>query len=101
MGRRFIIVGVLVACIVAFSSIAFATDIPAATVKQVGPYGSSIKVMVSGAPLSGDTQFILLPSKEDEQLAVILTALSLDKTVWMRTVADTPGSYVTVVYVNQ
>ena len=101
MGRRLIIVGVLAVCLIAFSGTAFATDIPEATIVKVGPGGNTTRVFVQGAPLTGTVQFYLSPDKEDEQLAVLLTALSLEKTVWMRTAADTSGSYVITVYVNK
>jgi len=101
MGRRSIIIGVLAACLIAFSSVAFAWIIPEATIVSVGPAYNAIRVFVKGAPLTGTVQFYLSPNRENEQLAVLLTALSLEKTVWMKTAADTPGSYVTVVYINE
>jgi len=83
------------------SSIAFATDIPEATIHRVGIFSGSAIVQVSGSPLTVTTIFYLDPNNESKQLATLLTAFSLGKTVWMRTAAATSGSLVRVIYVNQ
>jgi len=76
MGKRSIIVSVLVVCLIAMSGVAFATDYAAARVVRVGPFYGQTFVQVEGDGLTGVTQFTLDPNKEDEQLAVFLTALS-------------------------
>ena len=56
-----------------------------------------------GTLLNGASRYFLLnPSNMDPQLAVLLTALSLNKTVWVNAVADQPsGAIVNVIAISK
>jgi len=49
---------------------------------------------------TGERQFYLNDTLGKAGLATILTAYSLQKTIWVRLVSTTPGSLVTIVYIN-
>lgn len=100
MVKKSIVLSVLVVCLLTFSSAVFAAEIAKAQIIRTGVQGTHVIVQVKGDGVTGSPVFYLNPEKQDEQLAVILTALSLEKTVWMRTAGDAGGSLVTIVYVN-
>ena len=113
--KRFAIVFVVlvgVALIVLPSSVNAANfDIAAAEITKIGVYPnltptSSIPVFLtdtSGA--FANRMFYLHESCGNQGLATLLTAFSMEKTVWVRIVGEgaaaAPGDYVTIIYVNK
>lgn len=89
---------------------AFALDCSEATVVQVGSdpaianqTRSSHVVTLdchNDTKWAGNVQFFLTPELGDSGLAVLLTAKSLGKSVLARVSSKTPGSLVTIVYLN-
>ena len=78
-----------------------ALDIASATIHKVGIYNGTAIVQVSATPTGPKTIYYLQAANESKQLATLLTAFSLEKTVWMRTAGSTTGSLVQVIYVNK
>jgi hypothetical protein len=56
---------------------------------------------LSDAGWVGVRSFYLSPQLGKTGLAVVLTALSMEKTMWVRLVDTTPGSLATIVYINE
>lgn len=99
--KKALIIGMMVVCWSIVSTNVFAVDIREATIHKIGDYNGTAVVFVSGAPLTGTTAFYLTPANKKDHLAILLTARAVNATVWMRTAGDTPGSLVTVVYINE
>jgi len=95
-------------------SIVNAFDISAAQITRLGIYPnmtptSSTPVFLTDTAaqpqFSAGTMFYLHNSCGNEGLATLLTAFSMDKTIWVRIIgeggAPAPGDYITILYVNQ
>jgi hypothetical protein len=86
----------------------YAFDCPSAQIIRVGVYpgdGTADGFFIQLDDLSdvgwvGVRSFYLSPQLGKTGLATVLTALSLEKTMWVRIVDTTPGSLVTIVYIN-
>ena len=67
-----------------------------------GSAGYMVQLDDTGSPQawSGTVQFYLSDDLGDSGLATLLTAYSLGKTVWARTAGTTPGSLITILYMN-
>jgi len=100
--RKVLLISMLVAGIIVGTGMAAVAyeDIESATIVQIGTFYNQATVRVTATGLTGSPIFYLDPTKESEQLATLLTAFSLEKTVWMRVAATTNGSLVQVVYIN-
>jgi hypothetical protein len=89
----------------------YAADCAFATIKRVGSNPTS-SIAAGASPYvvtldcsddtkwSGNVAFYLSADLGDSGLATLLTAYSLGKTIWVRTLGITPGSIVTIVYMN-
>ena len=87
----------------------FAADCASGTIKRLGanPGGvsgaSPFMVQIdcaNDATWPGTLQLYLSEDLGEPGLATLLTAYSLGKTVWVRTLGTVPGSIATVVYIN-
>jgi hypothetical protein len=88
----------------------YAADCASATIKKVGnnpvsaksgasPYVVSLDCSTD-ATWPGSRIFYLSADLGESGLATLLTASSLGKTVWVRTLGVTAGSIVTIIYMN-
>lgn len=87
----------------------YAADCSSATIKRVGnnpttasgasPYMVQLDCS-NDATWSGTLTLYLSADLGDSGLATLLTAYSLGKTVWVRTLGVAPGSIVTIIYIN-
>jgi hypothetical protein len=89
----------------------YAADCASATIKRVGnnpatggAFGASPYMVQldcsNDATWPGAPTLYLSADLGEAGLATLLTAYSLGKTVWVRTLGVTPGSIVTIIYMN-
>ena len=84
-------------------------NIPVAQIKQIGTIlsGGVAKIVVkiadgSATPqFTGDRQYFLHPDLGNQALATLLTAFSMDKTVWLRVESLDALSLITIIYCDQ
>jgi len=87
-------------------SVANAVDVPTCQIVKIGCdprfEGPPIQLVdTRGIAWTGPRQFYLSSSLGNQGLAVLLTAYSLGKTVWVRIAGDaSSGSLITVIFVN-
>ena len=108
--------GVLAICIstamlLGLSSVSFAVDCSKAEIVQIGAnagigHGTASDNVIAFKCLSDGSwgSFVqLIPNAAigDQALATALTALSLDKTVWIRASGNTTGSLLNIIYLNK
>ena len=98
--RKVMIIGLLVVSLAFVSTSVFALDIPKAKIVKTGVVDGRVLVWVTGAPLTVQTAFYAPEATKNPQLAILLTAVSLEKTVWMRTMGGA-GSLISIIYINQ
>ena len=96
----------LVASLMIMPAITNALDVPTARINQVGYNPAFQGTMVqlddlSDTRFTGIRQYYLSSTLGNQGLATLLTAYSLDKTVWVR-IAGTgePGSLIQIIYFN-
>ena len=95
--------------VVVSASNLYAADCSSATIKRVGnnpsssaaasPYMTQLDC-ADDATWPGTLTLYLSNDLGDSGLATLLTAYSLGKTVWVRTLGTTPGSIISIIYIN-
>jgi hypothetical protein len=92
------------------STAAYSADIDGCTVERVGAYPglqntelgrSAYPVFLSHPDWTGTRMFYLSDDLGTPGLATILTALSLEKTVWVRSSSSAAGGIISIIYVNK
>lgn len=76
-----------------------ATSATAST--QAGNTFIAVKCLDAGTTYPSYAQFFPMNSISDQALATALTAMSLNKTLWIRTADTVSGSLLNIVYVNK
>jgi len=111
MLKKFMILPVVLFALYVFSANnLYAADCGFATIKKIGnnplltntgasPYMARLDCN-DDSIWPGEIAFYLSQDLGDAGLATLLTAYSLGKTVWVRTLGVTTGSIITVVYLN-
>jgi hypothetical protein len=98
--------GIVLAAFVTLPVAANALDVASCTIAKIGVdprfEGAPVQLVdTSGVNWTGNRQFYLSSSLGNQGLAVLLTAYSMGKTVWVRAAGDgSPGSLLTVIFVN-
>jgi hypothetical protein len=98
--------GIVLAAFVTLPAAANALDVGSCTIVKIGSdprfEGAPVQLVdTSGANWTGFRQFYLSSAQGNQGLAVLLTAYSMGKTVWVRIAGDaSSGSLITVIFVN-
>ena len=107
------VTSILMFCMMVLVSIAImpavanALDVRICTIVKIGAdprfEGPPVQLVdTSGANWTGPRQFYLSSTLGNQGLAVLLTAYSLDKTVWVRIAGDgSSGSLLEIIFVNE
>jgi hypothetical protein len=96
----------VVTTLIALPTVANALDVASCTIAKIGAdprfEGPPVQLVdTSGVNWTGPRQFYLSSSLGNQGLAVLLTAYSMGKTVWIRAAGTgEPGSLITVIFVN-
>jgi|GEM_PF-2867045 hypothetical protein len=111
MKKRIFVLVSLCMFFVALAGQALAADGTRCVIKRVGvspgaggtaSSGYMVQLDDTGSPEAwpGTVQFYLSKDAGDSALATLLTAYSLGKTVWVRTLGTAPGSLISIIYMN-
>lgn len=109
MKKRIAVLMSIFVFFVAFAGQALAADVASAKITRVGTnpatgpasgYFVALDDLASPGAWTGSQAFYLSTDLGDSGLATLLTAYSLGKTVWVRTLGTVPGSIITVIYMN-
>lgn len=89
----------------------FSADMDDCTIERIGTYpgwentelnrGDNVVFLSHPTAWSGERFFFLSSGLGTKGLATFLTAMALEKTVYVRTQSITEGSIVTIVYINK
>ncbi|RJX18236.1 MAG: hypothetical protein C4575_11055 [Desulforudis sp.] len=111
MKKRVILLVSLFAFLLAFAGQSLAADGSKCLIKKIGvspgaggtgSSGYMVQLDDTAVPEAwvGTVQFYLSTDLGDSGLATLLTAYSLGKTVWVRTLGTAPGSLISIIYMN-
>jgi len=102
-----LVCAMVITVLVTLPAVANALDVSACSIAKIGVdarfEGAPVQLVdTSGVNWTGNRQFYLSSTLGNQGLAVLLTAYSMDKTVWVRIVGDgAAGSLITVIFVNK
>lgn len=100
-----LVLGLSVALVSSIATTSMADDCAKAEIFKIGSR-ADMGLNAIGFTCLSDTswtpsQYYVNTAIGDEALATALTAMSLGKTVWIRTASRTPGSLISIIYMNK
>lgn len=101
-----LVCAMVITALVTLPAVANALDVSSCSIAKIGVdprfEGAPVQLVdTSGTNWTGNRQFYLSSTLGNQGLAVLLTAYSMGKTVWVRIAGDgSAGSLITVIFVN-
>ena len=101
-----LVLGMVITALVTLPAVANALDVSSCSIARIGVdprfEGAPVQLVdTSGVNWTGPRQFYLSSTLGNQGLAVLLTAYSMGKTVWVRIAGDgSAGSLVEIIFVN-